>query len=112
MIQRLGLEEVLRLVKEERIANKVKTYPINRDAIDQPVIPEPLIIPVVMIGNPLRYEQWLATNVFEQKQKGFNGVYVKVTVGDIHTDVARKFVDAIRPFVADEIRITQNQGLL
>jgi sulfite reductase (ferredoxin) len=112
VIQRLGLEEVLRLVKEERIANKVKTYPINRDAIDQPVIPEPLIIPDIKIGNPLRYEQWLATNVFEQKQKGFYGVYVKVTVGDIHTDVARKFVDAIRPFVADEIRITQNQGLL
>jgi sulfite reductase (ferredoxin) len=112
VIQRLGLEEVLRLVKEERIANKVKTYPINRDAIDQPVIPEPLIIPDVKINNPLRYEQWLATNVFEQKQKGFYGVYVKVTVGDIHTDVARKFVDAIRPYVADEIRITQNQGLL
>jgi len=112
VIQRLGLEEVLRLVKVERIANKVKTYPINRDAVDQPVIPEPLIIPEVKIGNPLRYEQWLATNVFEQKQKGFYGVYVKVTVGDIHTDVARKFVDAIRPFVADEIRITQNQGLL
>ena len=112
VIQRLGLEEVLRLVKEERIANKVKTYPINREAIDQPVIPEPLIIPEVKIGNPLRYEQWLATNVFEQKQKGFYGVYVKVTVGDIHTDVARKFVDAIRPYVADEIRITQNQGLL
>jgi len=112
VIQRLGLEEVLRLVKEERIANKVKTYPINRDAVDQPVIPEPLIIPEVKISNPLRYEQWLATNVFEQKQKGFYGVYVKVTVGDIHTDVARKFVDAIRPFVADEIRITQNQGLL
>jgi len=112
VIQRLGLEEVLRLVKVERIANKVKTYPINRDAVDQPVIPEPLIIPEVKISNPLRYEQWLATNVFEQKQKGFYGVYVKVTVGDIHTDVARKFVDAIRPFVADEIRITQNQGLL
>ena len=112
VIQRLGLEEVLRLVKEERIANKVKTYPINRDAIDEPVIPEPLIIPEVTTDNPFRYEQWLATNVFEQKQKGFYGVYVKVTVGDIHTDVARKFIEAIRPYVADEIRITQNQGLL
>ncbi|HEY9002827.1 MAG TPA: nitrite reductase [Mucilaginibacter sp.] len=112
VIQRLGLEEVLRLVKEERIANKVKTYPINRDAIDHPVIPEPLIIPEVKIGNPLRYEQWLATNVFEQKQKGFYGVYIKVTVGDIPTDKARKFVEAVRPYVADEMRVTQNQGLL
>lgn len=112
VIQRLGLEEVLRLAKEERIANKVKTYPINRDAIDKPVIPEPLIIPEVKIDNPLRYEQWLATNVFEQKQKGFYGVYIKVTVGDIPTSVARKFVEAVRPYVADEMRVTQNQGLL
>jgi sulfite reductase (ferredoxin) len=112
VIQKLGLDEVLRLTKEERIANKVKTYPINHNALDEPVIPEPVIVPEVVINNPLRYEQWLATNVFEQKQKGFYGVYVKVPVGDIHTDVARKFVEAIRPYVADEIRITQNQGLL
>jgi sulfite reductase (ferredoxin) len=112
VIQKLGLDEVLRLTKEERVANKVKTYPINRNGVDEPVIPAPVTLPEVVINNPLRYEQWLATNVFEQKQKGFYGVYVKVPVGDIHTDVARKFVEAIRPYVADEIRITQNQGLL
>jgi sulfite reductase (ferredoxin) len=112
VIQKLGLEEVVRLAKEERIANKVKSYPINRNTVDQPVIPEPVLIPERAISNPLRYEQWLITNVFEQKQKGFYGVYVKVPVGDIHTEVARKFVEAIRPYVADEIRITQNQGLL
>jgi sulfite reductase (ferredoxin) len=112
VIQKLGLDEVLRLAKEERIANKVKTYPIDHNALQGPVIPENVPLPGLIITNPLRYEQWLATNVFEQKQKGFYGVYVKVPVGDIHTDVARKFVEAIRPYVADEIRITQNQGLL
>ncbi|HJP62906.1 MAG TPA: hypothetical protein VJ844_05660, partial [Mucilaginibacter sp.] len=50
--------------------------------------------------------------VFEQKQKGFYGVYVKVTTGDIPTEKARKFIEAIRPYAADEIRVTQNQGLL
>ena len=112
LIQKLGLEEVLRLTKEERIANKVKTYPINRDTIEMPFIPDTSSLPEVAVSNPLRYEQWLATNVFEQKQKGFYGVYVKVTIGDIPTDVARKFVEGIRPYVADEIRITANQGLL
>jgi len=112
LIQKIGLEEVLRLAKEERIANKVKTYPINRDAVDEPVLPAEIVIPEVSIDNQLRYELWLATNVFEQKQKGYYGVYIKVTMGDIHTDVARKMVDAIKPYVADEIRITQNQGLL
>src|ERR1700761_9325764 len=111
LIQKIGLDEVLRLAKIERTANKVKTYPINRNGVDEPVIPAPVILPEVVIDNPLRYEQWLATNVFEQKQKGFYGVYVKVPVGDIPTEVARKFVETIRPYVADEIRITQNQGL-
>ncbi|MFB9844608.1 HEPN domain-containing protein [Mucilaginibacter ginsenosidivorans] len=112
VIQKLGLDEVLRLAKEERIANKVKTYPINRNGVDEPVIPEPVLIPEVTIDNPLRYEMWLTTNAFKQKQEGFYGVYVKVTTGDIPTDKARKFIEAIRPYVADEIRVTQNQGLL
>jgi sulfite reductase (ferredoxin) len=112
LIQKIGLDEVLRLAKEERKALKVKIYPINRDSVPQPAIPEQKDIPEVIIANPLRYEQWLITNVFEQKQKGFYGVYVKVPVGDIPTATARKLVDAIRPYVADEIRITQNQGLL
>jgi sulfite reductase (ferredoxin) len=112
LIQKIGLDEVLRLAGEERIANKVKTYPINRNTVDMPVLPNATSYPEVTISNPLRYEQWLITNVFEQKQKGFYGVYIKVPVGDIPTDIARKLVDAISPYVADEIRITQNQGLL
>ena len=112
LIQKLGLDEVLNLIKAERIANKVKTFKVNRDAVALPVIPEPTEFPVVDIKNPLHYEQWLATNVFEQKQQGYFGVYIKVEVGDIPTDVARKFVAAVSPYVADEIRITQNQGLL
>src|ERR1700760_1191362 len=60
VIQKLGLDEVLRLVKEERIANKVKSYPINRDALAEPNIPGAIAIPEIVIDNPLRYEQWLA----------------------------------------------------
>src|SRR5476651_908268 len=40
LIQKIGLDEVLRLTKIERIANKVKTYKINRDTIAQPVLPQ------------------------------------------------------------------------
>ncbi|MDB5124660.1 MAG: sir [Mucilaginibacter sp.] len=112
LIQKIGLPEVLLLMEIERKANKVKSYPINRNSIKESLIPAPVAIPEITINNPLRYEQWLITNVFEQKQKGFYGVYIKVPVGDIPTDTARKLIDAIKPYVADEIRITQNQGLL
>ncbi len=112
LIQKLGLEEVLRLTEIERTANKVKSYPINRDAVDAPALPPTDTYPEVTIGNPLRYEQWLTTNVFEQKQKDFYGVYIKVPVGDISSDTARALVKTLEPLVGNEIRITQNQGLL
>src|SRR6195952_4199865 len=112
LIQKIGLEEFLKLVDEETIANKVKTYKIDRDAVPQPEVPAKAELAAVEPINALRYKHWKATNVFEQKQKGFFGVYIKVEVGDIPTEQARQLVEAIRPYVADEIRITQNQGLL
>jgi len=112
VIQKFGLEEVLRLMQVERTANKVKSYKINTDAIDVPVIPAEQQFGEVVISNPLGYEQWLATNIFEQKQKGFYGVYIKVRTGDIPTEKARKLVALLQPIASDEIRITQNQGLL
>jgi sulfite reductase (ferredoxin) len=112
LIQKIGLDEVLRLAAEERIALKVKTYKVNRDTVPEPALPEDVTYSHTGITNPLRYEQWLATNIFEQKQAGFYGVFIKVPVGDIPTDVARKLVAAIKPYVGNEIRITQNQGLL
>jgi sulfite reductase (ferredoxin) len=112
LVQKIGLTEVLLLAENEHKALKVKTYPINRNSIPEPALPPALIAREVVSENPLRYEQWLATNVFAQKQEGYFGVYVKVPVGDIHTPTARKLVEAIRPYVADEIRVTQTQGLL
>ncbi|QKJ29452.1 HEPN domain-containing protein [Mucilaginibacter mali] len=110
VVAKLGLDELLRLVALERVANKVKTFPIDRTTIATPFIPENTSYPQAPVS--LKYEQWLATNVFEQKQSGFYGVYVKVPVGDIKTAEARKLVEGLRPWVADEMRVTVNQGLL
>jgi Sulfite reductase, beta subunit (hemoprotein) len=113
LVQKLGLEEVVRLIEEERVANKSKSFKIDRDAVPDPQVPELLDYPALDdVVNSLDYKHWRATNAFVQKQEGFYGVYIKVTKGDIPTDLARKLVDAISPFAADEIRVTQNQGLL
>ncbi|OAQ37985.1 nitrite reductase [Pedobacter psychrophilus] len=113
LVNKLGIEEVIRLVAEEQIANKSKTFKINRDSIIQPQASE---IKVETLAIPkekqLAYDLWKATNIFEQKQAGFFGVYIKVQTGDIPTNQARAFVAAIKDLVADEIRITINQGLL
>ncbi|MBB5439577.1 sulfite reductase (ferredoxin) [Pedobacter sp. AK017] len=113
LVQKLGLEEVLRLIEEERTANKVKSFKIDRDAVPQPTVPELIDYPVLdEVKESLDYKHWRATNVTPQKQEGFYAVYIKVTKGDIPTEDARKLIEAIRPYVADEIRVTQNQGLM
>jgi len=110
LVAKIGLEELLKLVALEKVANKSKTFKIDRDTIAAPALPTNTDYPT--IEPSLAYEQWLVTNVFEQKQSGFYGVWVKVPVGDIKTDEARKLVEGLRPWVADEIRITANQGLM
>lgn len=113
VIQRLGLEEVIRLIDEERVANKVKTFPIDRDAVPQPLPPTGTVNAVEVPEDlALAYDVWRATNVVPQKQTGYWSVYVKVTTGDISTQKARELVEGVRGHIADEMRITQNQGLL
>lgn len=112
LVQKLGLEEVTRLIAEEVTANKSKTFEIDLGTVPLPVLPPPIEANSIVPADEKQYKQWLDTNVFPQKQSGFYGVYIKVPVGDIKTGKARLFVEAVRPYIADEIRITQNQGLL
>ncbi len=113
LLNKVGFEEFLKMVGDEQIATKVKTYKIDRTVVEEPNIPAPLNIQVeVPAEKQLAYEVWAVSNAFKQKQDGFNGVYVKVKTGDMPTSVVRKFIAAIKLLVADEIRVTINQGLL
>lgn len=111
LVNKIGIDELLKLVNEETIANKFETFKIDVNTQPIPFIPQSKT-EIVEISNQLAYQQWLDTNVFEQKQKGYFGVYVKVQTGDISTRKTREMVAAIKDLVADEIRITINQGLL
>lgn len=112
LIQKLGLEEVLSLIEAEKIATKVKSYPIDRTKIEQPIPPDDNQLSTINLDSDLNYQVWKGTNTFEQKQKGYYGVYVRVSTGDIGTDKARALVAGLKDLVADDIRITQNQSLL
>ncbi|KGE12735.1 HEPN domain-containing protein [Sphingobacterium deserti] len=111
LVQKLGLEEVLRLIDEERIANKIQTFQVDRDLIAQPEPPTAAITPAEPV-DARAYELWKATNIFAQKQAGYYGVYVKVLTGDIPTAKARKLIAGVQGHIADDIRITQDQNLL
>jgi len=112
LIKNIGVEAFLELVEEERLALKNKSYLVDRNAV--PVAEAPPSIPVAPLRpvDPTRYEQWLTTNVFEQKQVGFYGVELKVRLGNIHAVEARALAELVRRYAADDIRVTVNQGLL
>ncbi|SMO67983.1 HEPN domain-containing protein [Solitalea koreensis] len=112
LLQDLGLEGFLKLVEEEKTALKVKTFKIDRNTIAQPLPPEPFVIPDFEIKDHISYENWLNTNVFKQKQEGYFAVGIKVLNGDLRIEKARKLIEIIKDLTADEIRLTNTQGVL
>ncbi|HEY0054513.1 MAG TPA: HEPN domain-containing protein [Pedobacter sp.] len=110
LIQDIGRETLLELASKEQLALKAKVFKIDRTINSSPVIPN-VTLPIPEITNPLRYEQWLKTNVYPQKQAGYVSVGLKIQNGDIKTPVARKLINVIREVAADDIRLTQNQGM-
>lgn len=112
LLNDLGLEKLLELVKEERKALKVKSFSIDpgesiphlsakdEEALDLPVTDQD------------KYDRWIKTNVFRQKQYGFFGVFIKLPLGNLSSDKARSLADVVEKYAADDIRITVNQGYL
>lgn len=111
LLQKLGLQEILDLIEKEKAAIKHKSYKINREIIQQAELPSATVESIQAI-NASEYAIWRKTNVFEQKQKGYYGVYVKILTGDIPTDKARLLIAGVQNHIADDIRVTQNQNLL
>ena len=108
----IGLEKLMELVNEERTALKSKSYKIDTNILPEPVLPPVIVAEEIQIPNERKFELWRQTNVFEQKQKGFFGVYVKLTLGNMSSNLARQFADIIDLYASPEFRITVNQGYL
>lgn len=111
LMEDIGLEKVMQLVEEEKKALKVQTYHIDRSILPEPALaPEVTFEPVTL--DETRYERWFRTNVFEQKQKGYYGVNVRVLLGNLTSDRARQFADIIDQYASSDVRVTINQGYL
>ncbi len=112
LVKKLGLEGFMELVEKERKAIANKRYKINRDSVPEATAPKAVTPPTTTAHNLKKYDTWLANNVFEQKQKGWYAVQLRVQLGDIKAPEARKFAAIVKDYAADDIRITVNQGFL
>ena len=70
LLQDIGLEELLRLVKEEWNALPFKTYKFDLDVLAAPRLSDYTPDSPAVITNEKKYQQWFATNVIKQKQAG------------------------------------------
>ncbi len=111
LLAKIGIENFLELVKEEENALLVKAFVVDT-SFDQAQIGARRCDTSFKVPESDGFLRWKKSNVFEQKQKGFFGVYIKVQLGNIQTDDAREFAKIASVFAADDIRITINQGFL
>lgn len=117
LIQKIGIDAFNTLVAEEQLALTHQTYYVDADAyrnagsdsMQRSAAPVPEI-PNVAI-DPFQYELWRNTNVIPQKQSGYSAVYVRVPNGNISGDTSRRLIEKLRDVIADDVRVTVNQGL-
>ena len=112
LISEIGLEEMLKLVEEERTALKSKIFEIDETAYPGGGEYTAKKVPVEEPANQEKFEKWLKTNVVQQKQDGMYAVNIRIHIGNIPTDTARKFATIVENVAADDIRISINQGLM
>ena len=112
LIKDIGLEKFMELIEFERLTLKAKSFKVDRNIISSGEAPEKIEAPQVVIDNETDYQDWLRTNVFEQKQEGFFGVYLKVTNGDIKVPEAMRIAEMVEKYASQDMRCTMNQGML
>ena len=114
LIQKIGFDALTKLIEEERLALKNQSVHIDTTIGKWSVLEEemPSKTDKNVVETTTAFELWKATNTFEQKQKGFYGVYVRILNGNIHSTTSRSLIEQLEGYVGDDVRVTINQGLM
>jgi sulfite reductase (ferredoxin) len=111
LIQKIGIDAFNELVAAEQKALTHQHYHVDTSANDAPALPKDLYGGNGIQANPYKFEMWKKTNTVAQKQDGYLAVYIRVPNGNIHSDVSRRLIEKLKNVIADDIRVTINQGL-
>lgn len=112
LIKDIGVEAFSALVDAERTAVGLEKFPIDIALKTDLKLPDPKAIEDFSLTNFAKYQAWLKTNVFAQKQPGYFAIAIKLTTGDFSTKTARKLAAIVEQYAGDDIRVTINQGLM
>lgn len=110
LIQKIGFEAFMDLIQAETKA--LKNHSVAIPSASAWEVSPPTLVASVATPTTEAYATWLATNTFEQKQKGFHAVYVRILNGNIGSVTSRSLIEALTGYIGDDVRITINQGLM
>src|SRR5260221_3855594 len=112
LVNKIGIDAFNELVAAEHNALTHQRYSVDASNFAEAVLPNyELSDEKVSIQNPLKFELWEKTNTMQQKQEGFVAVYVRVANGNIGSDTSRRLIEKLKNVIADDVRVTINQGL-
>jgi sulfite reductase (ferredoxin) len=112
LVQKIGIDAFNELVIAEQKALTHQQYPIHAADFPHAELPSytlPNHAPTIQ--NRVAFEVWKKTNVIAQKQTGFLAAYIRVPNGNISSSTSRELIEKLRPVIADDVRVTINQGL-
>ena len=114
LIQKIGFETLAKLIDDERKALKNQSVKIDTDSGKWAVLTDemPSKTADFNVETTTAYELWKATNTFEQKQSGFYGVSIRILNGNISSTDSRSLIEQLEGYIADDVRVTINQGLM
>lgn len=112
LVQKIGIDAFNELVLAEQKALTHQRYPIDAASFAVVALPSYTLAQTeVIVKNEFAYELWRRTNVIQQKQEGFVAVYVRVPNGNIGSYTSRSLIEKLKDVIADDVRVTINQGL-
>ena len=118
LIQKIGIDAFNELVVEEQLALTHQRYKVDVSGEWSVVSKQSAsgngqlnIHNSQLTIDPFRFQLWKATNVFAQKQPGYFAVYVRVANGNIGSHTSRRLIEKLKDVIADDVRVTINQGL-
>lgn len=112
LISELGKEAFLDLINQERKSLAYQSFEIDTSDFEKEICIPEINIPNIDIIEKTQYELWKSTNVFPQKQNGFNAIGIKIPLGDFYTEKARKLAQLIKNYASNELRLTVHQNIL
>jgi len=116
VISKIGLEAFLELVEQEKKAVQYSPETDFQLFEQQESVAEKnatlSLEEISETSNDSNFKEWLKTNVFEQKQRGYFAVFLKIQLGNFTSNQARDLADMIEQYAADDARFTIDQSIL